>query len=332
MGKRRRRYGLLPTLPAFARFVGVVVAILLLWATTIGVSLWLAYGVWIGSFHTDMMLTEIITGDAGITTITPWYGSATDQLLMLNFWILVVVTGVGSLMHALRGQRSLIERLTGTKDIMRVERDSSFGEMTDRIRHDAGVIAHPVVWLVNASNPIAFATSMSFGRSAIVLSTGICNALSPEALRFVIAHELGHIHYRDTDSSSMWVAAVRSLNVFMTLRYYLLMAAHNLFRALPGFRFLLTGPIRLIHWLLALSAKVGLSIGRFSFKLTDRWVSRHMEYRADAFAADVTDPAWGVLALTQLQGDGEPLFNGLFATHPPISSRIERLNQMKKES
>jgi heat shock protein HtpX len=62
--------------------------------------------------------------------------------------------------------------------------------------HLAGV-PMPKVYVVNSSNPNAFATGRSPSHAAVAVTTGILELLDKEELKGVIAHEISHIKNRD---------------------------------------------------------------------------------------------------------------------------------------
>lgn len=196
-------------------------------------------------------------------------------------------------------------------------------EMFHQIKHAAGVKKPVKLYLVETNSAIAFAMGLPF-RGAVVVSTGLTHNLPPEELRFLLAHELAHIRYRDMLLGTLWIASINGLRWVDRLRVALLnlWLKTLVFFRLPGLL------LRLVSWTLSLflsGVALGRWFGRQFFVLLDRWASRRIEYRADRFAATIEPPLAGASLLARLGGDAEPLFNGLFATHPKISARVERL-------
>ncbi len=70
---------------------------------------------------------------------------------------------------------------------------------------DRAGLPHPRVYVMQESQPNAFATGRNPARSAVAVTTGLMQILSREELAGVIAHELAHIRNRDT--LTMTVAA-----------------------------------------------------------------------------------------------------------------------------
>ena len=90
----------------------------------------------------------------------------------------------------------------------------------NRIVHDLAQRAGlpmPRVYVTDSAQPNAFATGRSPSHAAVCASTGLIQALSPEELTGVIAHELSHIKNRDT--LTMTVAATIGGAISMLAQY-----------------------------------------------------------------------------------------------------------------
>jgi Zn-dependent protease with chaperone function len=311
----------LPTLPAASRLLGVAVAIGIGWITTLGASLLVVHMGWIVAGAFTQWLAAAVRAATGYAM--PVIGAAPDALAVYLDVITtttLLLAGAGGLIYALRPLGRSIRRLAGPS--VRPAGHSHPLQTLARSLARQSRLPTPVVWVTASPAPVAFAISAPFGRRAIVLSKGLVEGLSAKALAFVIAHEVGHLRYRDTDSAALWLAAVRSMNIFLRVRALIIRLVIAIFGRIPLIRDLLLLPVLGVTRVLHVSSRLGLRAARFVFLLTDRWASRHMEYRADAFAAALTSPQAGVAALEALEGDAEPIFNGLFATHPPIRQRI----------
>ncbi|MDP1975406.1 MAG: M48 family metalloprotease, partial [Alphaproteobacteria bacterium] len=56
----------------------------------------------------------------------------------------------------------------------------------------------PKLYLIHEDQPNAFATGRNPENAAIAVTTGLLNALRPDEVKGVIAHELAHVKNRDT--------------------------------------------------------------------------------------------------------------------------------------
>jgi len=194
----------------------------------------------------------------------------------------------------------------------------------------------PAVYIIEEDSPNAFATGRNPSNAAIAVTSGLIERLTQNELKGVVAHELAHILNRDiliATVSAVFAAAISSLASFALI-----------FGGRGGNRSL--NPILFI--LLAFVTPVAATIIQMA-------ISRSREYEADRIGAILTqDPGSLASALekidelsrtknfTTVQQHPEtaqmmiisPLmkkgFKELFSTHPSVSERIFRLNEMAK--
>ncbi len=208
--------------------------------------------------------------------------------------------------------------------------------MVDELCRNAG-LPKPRLYIVPQEAPNAFATGRDPEHAAVAVTEGLLRALSPEELRGVLAHELGHVKNRDILIQT--VAAVLA-SVIMTLSNMIQWAA--IFGMGRGSdREGGSNPLAAI----ALAV-----IAPFAAMLVQMAISRSREYLADATAARMSgQPLALASALGKLDSYSRqvPLranpstenmfivspFSGAnlgrwFSTHPPIPERIARLRAM----
>ncbi|MDP1824496.1 MAG: zinc metalloprotease HtpX [Archangium sp.] len=209
--------------------------------------------------------------------------------------------------------------------------------MTADLARRAG-LPMPRLYLVESPTPNAFATGRSPEKAAVAVTTGLLQLLGRRELAGVIAHELSHVKNRDT--------------LIMTVA-----------GTLAG---VITHVAQMVFWwggaLLGrgddedegggVLATLGLLIvAPVAATLLQLGISRAREFDADASAAQLTgDPEGLASALSRLESGNRmipldhspatahlfivnPLSGrgvlGLFATHPPIEARVERLLSMR---
>jgi heat shock protein HtpX len=198
----------------------------------------------------------------------------------------------------------------------------------------------PKVAVANTSMPNAFALGRSPKSATVCATTGIMDLLSPAELEGVMAHELTHVANRD-------VLVMTLAGFFATIAAYIVQF---------GFFFGGSsqsddddGPSFMVLLLVSLAVYV------VSFFLMQA-LSRYREFAADRGAALITGrpsalasalqkissgmhriPQQDLRAASELQaffifptGAGKSLSN-LFATHPPMEKRLERLMRLESQ-
>jgi STE24 endopeptidase len=155
----------------------------------------------------------------------------------------------------------------------------------------------------------------------VVLYDNLIDDFSPDQVRQVVAHELGHQKHRDLYRGLLWLAIVAPAGVYLVQR---LAEAFGRREGLgdPSRR---PGPAALPAIALAVSL-VSLALGSASNVL-----SRQVEARADAFSLELTrDPAAHIALERELAerniSDPDPpaVLQALFGTHPTTVERIGR--------
>ena len=196
----------------------------------------------------------------------------------------------------------------------------------------------PKVAVADTPMPNAFALGRSQKSATVCATTGIMNTLSPAELEGVMAHELAHVKNRDV--------------LIMTIASFFASVAAMIMQ----FSFFFGGsdddggaPAAIVILLVSLAVYV------ISFFLMLA-LSRYREFSADRGAALVTGrPSALSSALMRISGQMDrvpqrdlrqaenlnaffivpPSVKGavqtLFATHPPMEKRIERLNQLEAQ-
>lgn len=323
-------------MPELVRLLAVASSLFAMWFVSAGLlihaGVWGIYGLELGWGRIYPVLAQLAS-DANISAswlpgnglvIVPSWHMTLDWTLR----VAVVMSLLPVLSYCVLPLRSQVKSVLGFKTwamTSRVTSDEILGDIFAGVKKKVGVHKPVSLYLVRTSNPLAFAMGAPF-RGTVVLSAGLVNALDADELRWVMAHELAHIRYRDMMLGALWISSIRGLNVFERIK----VAAINVMLKVLVFLRTPVFLLRFLVWLIEMVLST-ISLGRWFarrlFLLADRWVSRRTEFRADKYAADSLGGEAGARALYQLGGDAEPLFNGLFATHPKTSARIKRLLQ-----
>lgn len=191
----------------------------------------------------------------------------------------------------------------------------------------AGLESLPELYYIPSKKNAAFATGNS-KKSAVAMTAGMLNTLTPGEIAGVLGHELSHI--RNNDMRVMWFAlTMNRVTGFLSLAGQLL-----LFVNLPLILFSDVSigwlPIAVLVFAPTLSYLVQLTI------------SRVREFNADLGSAELTgSPEPLISALTKIEYGQQDLLDYLFfrkrnkgessllSTHPPTEERIRRLKGVR---
>jgi heat shock protein HtpX len=206
----------------------------------------------------------------------------------------------------------------------------------------AAGIPKPKVFITPTPAPNAFATGRNPQNASLSVTTGLLEIMNRQELQGVIAHEVSHI--RNYDMLLMTVVAAIGGLIILLRDFFL----RSLFwggrrrdRRGSGQAGLI---LLVVGLLLAIIAPIFVALIRAA-------ISRQREYLADASGAYITRYPQGLVqALAKLRDSGEKMKRAsdanahlfianpfgkdrmdvmsMFATHPPIDRRIERLNKL----
>ncbi len=193
----------------------------------------------------------------------------------------------------------------------------------------------PKVYVINTPQPNAFATGRNPENAAVAATTGLLETLTQEEVVAVMAHELAHVKNRDT--LTMTITATLAGAISMLGNFALFFGNNR------------NNPLGVVGVLAA------IIVAPMAAVLVQMAISRTREFAADKLAAEICGrPDWMASALARigsLTGRGRiesaernpatahlfianPLagsrFAGLFATHPPMDQRIEKLNELTR--
>jgi len=200
----------------------------------------------------------------------------------------------------------------------------------------------PKVYIINTPTPNAFATGRNPANSAVAVTTGIVNLLSNRELKGVIAHELSHIKNRDTLISVVAATIAGAIFTLARMAQWAMMFGGGRRNDRNSSPF---GAIAML---------VLIIIAPLAAMIIQLAISRAREYEADKSAGLVTNDPLSLAEALKKLSDGvkrNPLTNAspttahmfivnplkgenilsLFSTHPPITERVKRLENLNNE-
>ena len=193
----------------------------------------------------------------------------------------------------------------------------------------------PKIYIVNDPAPNAFATGRDPQHAVVAATTGLLEIMDDAELEGIMAHELGHVRNYDIRVSMVVYGLVVAVGILSDL--LLRMAFFGGRRNNNG------SPVVMVFGLVA------MIVAPIVATLVQLAISRQREYLADATGALTTrHPDALASALQKLSEYGRPMrrqnssmahlwisdpmktgaVGRMFATHPPIADRIERLTRM----
>jgi heat shock protein HtpX len=194
-------------------------------------------------------------------------------------------------------------------------------------------IGMPEVAIYQSPDVNAFATGARRNSALVAVSTGLMQSMKREEIEAVLGHEISHVANGDMITLTLLQGILNAFVIFLSR-----LIGHVVDSALRGNRGGGRGGIGYF----AVSMIMQVLLG-FVATIIVRWFSRYREFRADAGAADLAGRQKMINALKRLGQAHEPgdlpqqmaafgISGGmkagmarLFATHPPLSERIRRL-------
>jgi heat shock protein HtpX len=195
----------------------------------------------------------------------------------------------------------------------------------------------PKVYLFDSPQPNAFATGRNPENAAVAASTGLLNALTPEEVAGVMAHELAHVQNRDTLTMTITATLAGAISMLGNFAFFFGGRRDN------------NNPLGVIGVLVA------MIVAPLAAMLVQMAISRTREYSADRRGAEICgNPLWLASALGKIargaehipneEAEGHPAtahmfiinplsgarMDNLFSTHPDTENRIAALHEMAR--
>ncbi len=260
-----------------------------------------------------------------------------------SLMIFCLVWGMGGAFISLLLSKFMAKWMMGVRIIDAKEHDPELRRLSDTVHslaRDAHLPGMPEVGIFESPEPNAFATGATKRSSLVAVSTGLMRRMSQKELEGVIAHEITHIANGDMVTMALLQGVVNAFVMFLArvLAYVLSGLGKRSNNSSSGSYmsyYVFTILFEVVFMILG-----SLIVAAFS---------RFREFRADRGGADLAGKEKMIAALESLQKmqqirdprTDKPSFETmkissgrksgfmmLFASHPPLETRIERLRQL----
>jgi len=289
------------------------------------------------NFLVILMITTILN----IFNIRPYlnaYGINYTELL-----IFCLIWGMGGAFISLALSRKMAKWMMGVETIDPHTRDLRLRALVDTVHHlakSAGLPAMPEVGIYHSNEVNAFATGPTRSRALVAVSTGLLNRMKEKEIEAVLGHEISHVANGDMVTMTLLQGVVNAFVMFLArVLAYVVSGMGKNRQGNSG------GSYMSYMLFVYLFEVVFMILG----SLVVAAYSRHREFRADAGGARLAGRDSMIAALQALQNlqqvrdphetpsqkeamaafkISHPSKKGLFrlfASHPPLEERIERL-------
>lgn len=285
-------------------------------------------------------------------TVQELFGGIWHPALFSNislFVLLIISLGSSYKVWQLSKGGATVARMLGGRLITHDTQDADERKIlnvVDEMAIATGIAVPPVYILDNESSINAFAAGFKPSSAVVGISRGAVEQLTRDELQGVVAHEFSHIFNGDMALNIRLMGILHGILVIALTGYTMvrLTGSGRRSRDRDG------GGAGGIFWFGVVLLVTGY-VGVFAARLIKMAVSRQREYLADASAVQFTRNPHGIgNALQKIQllsnhgyinsshaeevshmffTDGIKRFlGGIFATHPPLSKRIEAISRM----
>ncbi len=260
-----------------------------------------------------------------------------------SLMIFCLIWGMGGAFISLGLSRIMAKWLMGVKLIDPNTHDPQLRALValvHKLSKEADLIAMPEVGIYDAKEVNAFATGPSQRRALVAVSRGLLEKMSESELEGVLAHEITHIANGDMVTMTLLQGIVNAFVMFLARILASIFSGIGRSRdesstASYGSYMLMVFVFEMVFMILG-----SLVIAAYS---------RFREFRADAGGARLAGKQKMIAALESLQATQKIMspqaekaafqafkistrnksgILALFATHPPLEKRIERLQQI----
>jgi heat shock protein HtpX len=285
-----------------------------------------------------MVTLSLILSFFNITPYLQSYGLNVKQLL-----IFCLIWGMGGAFISLCLSKIMAKWFMGVHIIGPQSQDPELQRLVSTVHslaRQAGLPDMPEVGIYESQEVNAFATGPTKRSSLVAVSRGLLNKMGKKELEGVLGHEIAHIANGDMVTLTLIQGVVNAFVMFLAR------ILAFVFSGLGRSRDNNSPPSPITYMVFVFLFEIVFMI---LGSIVVAFFSRYREYRADRGGADLAGKSNMIAALQSLQklqfardpAAEKPAYDAmkintppksnflmLFATHPPLEKRIERLNSL----
>ena len=229
----------------------------------------------------------------------------------------------------------LVLRMYGAREATETE-NPQLHRITRELAQRAG-IPMPKLYIINGDQPNAFATGRNPEHAAVAVTEGIQRLLTPDELRGVIGHELGHVMHRDILVGTIAATFAGAITMLAHMAQWAMIFGGGRSRdnddgesPLVAIAMIIVAPLAAMLIQMAISRSREFMADEEGARLAANPLLlanalRKLEMKAREIPMDASPSTAHMFIVNPLNGGG---IAKLFSTHPPIEERIARLEAM----
>ncbi len=288
----------------------------------------------------NFLVIFMITIVLNLFNIQPYFNAYGINYSQLALFCLI--WGMGGAFISLALSRVMAKWMMGVQTIDPHTKNSDERHLLDlvyRLSKKAGLSAMPEVGVYRSNEVNAFATGPTQSRALVAVSTGLLSRMKESEIEGVLGHEVSHIANGDMVTMTLLQGVVNAFVMFL---------ARVLAMALSGFGRSRENQSGGSYMSFILFTYLFQTVFMILGSLVIAAYSRHREFRADQGGAklagkdsmisalqtlrvlqEIRDPRAEnpATAAFKISHPSKKGFLSLFASHPPLEERIERLQK-----
>ena len=229
----------------------------------------------------------------------------------------------------------LVLRMYGAREATETE-NPQLHRITRELAQRAG-IPMPKLYIINGDQPNAFATGRNPEHAAVAVTEGIQRLLTPDELRGVIGHELGHVMHRDILVGTIAATFAGAITMLAHMAQWAMIFGGGRSRdnddgesPLVAIAMIIVAPLAAMLIQMAISRSREFMADEEGARLAANPLLlanalRKLEMKAREIPMEASPSTAHMFIVNPLNGGG---IAKLFSTHPPIEERVARLEAM----